>query len=154
MQRISTNILRLAVIGLGLAVLLTCVFALPAGISSDETGYYRYILAGLYVPAIPFFIALFKTLKLLSYIDKNKVFSKQSTNALKSIQTCAVVISGLFTLGMPYIFYAADKDDAPGVAAIGFIIIGASFTVATAAAVFSRLVQSATAIKSENDLTV
>jgi hypothetical protein len=55
---------------------------------------------------------------------------------------------------MPYIFYVADKDDAPGVAAIGFAIIGLSFVIAVAAAVFQRLLQNAVDIKSENDLTV
>ena len=55
---------------------------------------------------------------------------------------------------MPYIFYVADRDDAPGVAAVAFIIIGASFVIAAAAAVFERLMRSTVDIKSENDLTV
>jgi hypothetical protein len=60
----------------------------------------------------------------------------------------------MYVVGMPYIFHAADKDDAPGVALIGFVIIFASFVIATAAGVFQRLVQNAVDIKSENDLTV
>jgi hypothetical protein len=150
----STHILRGVVILLGLLVLALCLIALPAGIASDNTGYYWPILAGLYVPAIPFFYALHQTLKLLRYIDKNKAFSKLSVSALKNIKNCGLIISGLFTLGMPYIFYAADRDDAPGVVLIGFIIIGASFVIATSAAVFQRLVQNAVDIKEENDLTV
>ena len=150
----STHILRGVVILLGLIVLALCAIVLPAGIASDNTGYYWPILLGLYIPAIPFFYALHQTLKLLSYIDKHKAFSKLSVMALKNIKNCGLAISGLFLLGMPYIFYAADRDDAPGVVLVGLIIIGASFVVATAAAVFQRLVQNAVDIKTENDLTV
>jgi MFS family permease len=154
MKRGSTLVLRAAILVMGLIVLGLCVFALPAGINTDNTGYYRPILFGLYIPAIPFFFALHQALKLLEYIDKNKAFSNLSVSALGNIKYCGLAISGLFALGMPYIFYAADRDDAPGVAAIGFIIIGASFVIATAAAVFQRLLQNAVDIKSENDLTV
>lgn len=152
----STYILRAVVILLGLIVLGLCLIVLPAGIRSELKGDFDYgaIFAGLYVPAIPFFFALHQTLKLLNNIGRNKAFSKSSVRALKNIKYCGLVISGLFALGMPYIFYVADRDDAPGVALIGFIIIGASFVVATSAAVFQRLVQNAVDIKEENDLTV
>ena len=93
-------------------------------------------------------------MKLLNYIDKNKVFSDASIKALKNIKYSAIAISLLYAAGMPYILYVADKDDAPGVVLIGLVIIFASFVIATAAAVFQRLVQSAVEIKSENDLTV
>lgn len=156
MKKGSTIILRGVVILIGLVVLAVCIFALPGVILSELAGDFDYgpIFAGLYVPAIPFFFALYQALKLLGYIDKNKAFSELSINALKKIKYCALIISGLFAVGMPYIFYVADRDDAPGVALIGFVIIGASFVIATAAAVFQSLVQNAVDIKSENDLTV
>jgi hypothetical protein len=154
MKRGSTVFLRLVVMLIGVIMFGLCVIALPAGITSDNTGFYRPILLGLYIPAIPFFYALFQTLKLLNYIDKNKAFSESSVNALGNIKKCAVLISGLFILGMPYIFSVADRDDAPGVAAIGFLIIGASIVIAVFAAVLQMLMISGMALKSENDLTV
>lgn len=150
----STSILKGAVILIGLIVLAICIFALPAGISSDNTGDYRPILLGMYVPAIPFFIALHQALKLLSYIDRGKVFSELSITALKNIKYCALTISGLYAAGMPLIFNVADKDDAPGAVLIGLVVIFGSFVIATVAAVFQRLLQNAIDIKSENDLTV
>lgn len=151
----STLFLRGVVLLLGIIVLVTCMLVLPDGITHDEVGYYRPILLGLYVPAIPFFIALYQTLKLLNYIDdKNKAFSEASVDALKNIKYCAIAISTLFTAGMPYIFYAADKDDAPGVIVIGLVIIFASIVVAVFAAMLQKLLKNAIAIKSENDLTV
>lgn len=154
MKQGATIFLRGTVLLIGAIVLALCIFVLPQAISSDNTGNYRPILLGMYIPAIPLFVALYQTLKLLRYIDKDKVFSDASVSALKYIKSCALIISTLFAAGMPYIFYVADKDDAPGVAALGFVIIFASFVIAVAAAVFQRLLQNAIDIKSENDLTV
>jgi hypothetical protein len=154
MKQGSTFFLRTAVILLGISVLAVCVFALPSAFMSDGTGYYRPILVGMYLPAIPFFLALYEALKLLNFIDRNKVFSKPSIRALGVIKYCALAVSGLYAAGMPYIFYAADRDDAPGVILVGLVIIGAAFVVATFAAVLQKLLQNAVDIKSENDLTV
>jgi hypothetical protein len=108
----------------------------------------------LYITAVPFFFALYQALKLLNLIDKNKAFTHDSVVAFRNIQYCAYIISGLFILGMPYIFHVADRDDAPGVVAIGLVIIGASFVIGTFSAVMHTLVRNAVDIKSENDLTV
>lgn len=150
----STHFLRAAIVIMGLCILGLCIFALPAGITSDTTGYYWPILAGLYLPAIPFFIALRQAMSLLDFIDRNQAFSTGSLKALKKIKLCALLISGLFSLGMPYIFYAADLDDAPGVVAIGLVIIGASLVIATFASLLHKLFQNGMELKSENDLTV
>ena len=154
MKRGSTIFLRLVIYFIALLVLALCTLALPAGIMTDQTGMYRPILIGLYIPAIPFFAALYQSLKILDVIDKNKAFSQISVDALGVIKYCAIVIGTLFAAGQPYVFYVADLDDAPGAALIGFVIIFASFVIATAAAVFQRLMQNAVDIKSENDLTV
>lgn len=150
----STIILRLAVLSFAALILGLCLFAVPAGIASDEFGLYRWVLLVLYIPAIPFFYAIYQTMKLLRYIDQNAAFSEASVMALKKIKYCGVLIAGLFAAGMPYIYYVANKDDAPGVVALGLVIIGASVAVAVFAAVLERLLGDAIAIKSENDLTV
>lgn len=156
MKRGSTIVLRATVILIGLVVLATCIFALPRAIISELARDFDYlpILLGMYVTAIPLFVALYQTLKLLGYIDKNEGFTQASVGAIKNIKYCAFIISALYAAGMPYIFYLADRDDAPGVAAIGFVIVGASFVIGAAAAVIQRLFQNAVDIKSENDLTV
>lgn len=154
MKQGSTLFLRGAVVLIGLIVIALCVFALPKGISSEQAGAYRPILLGMYVPVVPFFFALYQAWKLLEYIDKNQAFSQASVKVLKLIKYSALAIGGLYAAGMPYIYYVADKDDAPGVIVIGLVIVFASFVVATAAAVFQKLFQNAVDIKSENDLTV
>lgn len=147
-------LLKSFVLLLAVPVLALCIFVLPVGLKDDGGVGYQPIILGMYVSAIPFFIALYQTIKLLGLIEAAKAFSMQSVEALKYIKYCALVISGLYGLGMPYIFYVADKDDAPGVVLLGFVIVFASFAIATAAAVFQKLVHHAVEIQSENDLTV
>jgi hypothetical protein len=150
----STLFLKSIVILIGLIVLALCIFVLPTGISSDRVGYYRPILIGMYLPAMPFFIALYQALKLLELIDTGKAFSVLSVKALKHIKYCALIISALYVVGSPYIYYAAERDDAPGVLAIDLIIVGASIVIAVFAAMLEMLLKNAVAIKSDNDLTV
>lgn len=150
----STAFLRLVIGIIGLIVLSICLFGIPTVIGSFQWGGYDPILLGLYIPAIPFFIALLQSNNLLNYIDNNQAFTKLCVTAFRNIKLCAVAISLLFTIAMPYIFYVADKDDAPGVVAIGLVIIFASLVIAVFATVLQKLIQNAVDIKAENDLTV
>lgn len=150
----STNFLRAVLLVVAVAVLGLCLVALPLGIMTDVTGLYRPILIGMYIPAIPFFIALYQSFRLLGSVDAGTSFSESSVQSLRSIKHCAALVSLLYALGMPYIFHAADLDDAPGVVLIGLIIIMASLVIAVFAALLQKLLQNAIDIKSENDLTV
>lgn len=154
MKQRSTLFLRLVIILFGALVLGLCLFALPVGIRASDWNGYRPILLGMYVPAIPFFFALYQTLKLLGFIDKNVAFSDLSIKALKNIRLSAIAISVLYAAGMPFIFRAADQDDAPGVVLIGFVFAFAPLVIAVFAAVLEKLLRNAMDIKSENDLTV
>lgn len=154
MHQGSTLFLKATVCAIGLLVLATCLIVLPIGIRAEDANGYRPILMGLYLPAIPFFIALYQALKLLSYIDTNKAFSELSVKTLMHIKQCAAAIALLFAAGMPYTFMVADRDDAPGVILIGLVIIAASIVIGVFAALLEQLLASAMAIKTENDLTV
>ena len=107
-----------------------------------------------YIGSIPFFVALYQAFKLLGYIDGNKVFSQSSVNAMKNIKYCAITFSGFIELGILYIRLFVRGDDPAGVTALGIFTTFASIVIATAAAIFQRLLQNAIDIKSENDLTV
>lgn len=154
MKKGTTFILKGVVILIGSIVLAFCIFVLPRTIGSLNMGGYDPILLGMYIPAIPFFFALYQSFKLLNYIEENMAFSELSVKALKYIKYCAGTISALYAAGMPYIFVIAQLDDAPGVVLIALVIIFASFVIAVFAAVLEKLLQNAIDIKSENDLTV
>ncbi len=98
-----------------------------------------------YIGSIPFFIALYQAFKLLGYVDGNKIFSQASVNAVRNIKYCAITFTGFIVLGILY---------PEGGNALGIFITFASIVIATAAAVFQRLLQNAVDMKSENDLTV
>lgn len=150
----ETLLLKAFVCFIGLIVLALLVLAFPSLIDGSIGGAFKSVLIGLYITAVPFWIALYQTLKLLSYVDKNKAFSLLSVKALRAIKYCALAISGLYAAGSPFIYSIAQTEDAPGVFAIGLIIMGSSFAIAIFAAVLQKLLYSAIAFKKENDLTV
>ena len=107
-----------------------------------------------YIGSIPFFVALYQAFKLLGYVDTNNVFSQLAVKAVRNIKYCAITISGFIILGILYIRLFVNGDDPAGPTALGIFTTFASIVIATAAAIFERLLQNAVDIKSENDLTV
>ncbi|MFA1715324.1 DUF2975 domain-containing protein [Peribacillus frigoritolerans] len=163
MKRSSTLFLKAAVIFIGLPVLALCLFLLPqianeANEAAERGSDLAFVVYGLlmvmYVSAIPFYFALYQSFNLLSYIDRNQAFSELSVRALKKIKNCAIIISGLYVVALPFVFILAEVDDAPGLGLIGMVMIFAPMVIAVFAAVLQRLLQEAIDIKSENDLIV
>jgi hypothetical protein len=159
MKRISTGFLQ-AVIVLISIVVLAVLILLPLtegrAANLDLLSIYSdpLILYG-YATSIAFFVALYKAFKLLAYIGQNKVFSSNSVEALKSIKYCAMVFGILIVTAGLYIMISHNKDDDPaGFLAICIVTTFASIVVATAAAVFEKILQNAIDMKSENDLTI
>jgi len=111
-------------------------------------------LAYAYIASIPFFMALYQSFKLLTYIGQNKVFSQPAANNLKTIKYCAISIIGFVLGAEAYFFTMRREDDIAGGVMMGLAVIFLSAVIATAAAVFQRTLQSAIDLKSEVDLTV
>ncbi|MFJ5770451.1 DUF2975 domain-containing protein [Psychrobacillus sp. NPDC093180] len=163
MKRGSTLFLKLAVILMGIPVLALCLFVLPqianeayeAVERGSDLAFLVYgILMVMYVSAVPFYFALYQTFNLLTYIDKNQAFSELSVRALKKIKNCAISISCLYLVALPFVFIMAEADDAPGLVIMGMIPIFASMVIAVFAAVLQRLLKEAIDLKEENDLIV
>lgn len=112
-----------------------------------------FIIYG-YIASIPFFIALYQAFKLLGYVDNNQVFSQSAIKSMRNIKYCAITISGFIVLGILCIRLFANGDDPAGPTGLGIVTTFAAIVIATAAAVFQRLLQNAVDIKLENDLTV
>lgn len=158
MKRGTTLFLKLAVLFIGLPVLGLSLFGVtwlinnPANPTYDQLLY--PVLIGIYVSVLPFFSALYQTFKLLNHIDKNQAFSELSVKALKNIKFCALTISGLYVIVLPFVFGLAQMDDAPGLVLMGMVPVFASLVIAVFSAVLQRLLQDAIDIKKENDLIV
>ena len=158
MKQSSTIFLKIALFFMGAPVLALGIFGLFYLANNIANPDYSYILypavSIMYLSAIPYFFTLYQAFRLVIYIDKNKAFSNISVIALRKIKYCAMTISGLYVVMMPFVFLVAEKDDAPGLVIVGMIPIFASLVIAVFAAVLKRLLQQAIDIKSENDLTV
>lgn len=110
-------------------------------------------LAYAYVGSIPFFVALYHGFKVLGYAGRNQVFSPAAVKALRTIKFCAIALIGFVAVGEIFILMNDSEDRAGGVF-MGVLITFGSIVMATAAATFERILQNATDLKSENDLTV
>ncbi|ALX48468.1 DUF2975 domain-containing protein [Lentibacillus amyloliquefaciens] len=160
MRRRSTIFLKIAVFIIGAPVLAFILFTVPMIVRNVVAGLsgWDYVILGIltimYATAIPFYVVLYHTFKLLSYIDNNNAFSDLSVRALRMIKYCAITISGLYVIGLPLFYGFAEMDDAPGVIVVGMLLVFAPIVIAVFAAVLQRLLQQAIKIKTENDLTV
>ena len=159
-KRSSTLFLKFVIILISMGV-LACMIWFPQtegrAINLDLVSIYTDpFIIYIYIASIPFFVALYQSFILLGYIDKNKVFSQFSVNAVRNIKYCAMALMGFIAAAILYIFLMAKttNDDGAGAIAIGLVTIFASSVIATATAVFQKLLQNAVDIKSENDLSV
>lgn len=110
-------------------------------------------LAYVYVASIPFFVAVVQAFKVLGYAGRNQVISPAAVGSLRTIKRCAMAIIG-FVAGAEVMILSHTNEDRAGGVFMGIVIAFASVVVATAAAVFERILQNAVDIKAENDLTV
>jgi len=160
MKRVSTIFLQIviALFGTGVFAFLLWEPQLE-GRNVNATQFEIYFkdpfLAYIYLAFVPFFVGLYQAIRLLGYARTNEVFSQRCVRALAIIKYCAVAVA-LFIVGAEaYIFiFVRGTDDVAGGVMMGLFIIVVSTVIATAAAVFERILQNAVDIKSENDLTV
>ncbi|RJQ36857.1 DUF2975 domain-containing protein [Candidatus Parcubacteria bacterium] len=162
MKKGSTVFLQIviALIGIGVLALMLWEPHLE-GVNAEATTLYEIyfddpFLAYAYIGSVPFFVALYKALKVLGYVRQNKTFSQATVNALRIIKYCALMTAGAIVAADAFLMIntRSTGEDAAGAVALGIMATFASIIIATAAAVFERVLQNAVDIKSENDLTV
>lgn len=158
MKRSSTIFLQVVIVLLGIGA-LALLLGEPhlEGVNAHSSFFEVYLdpfIALVYVGSIPFFVALYQAVKVLGYAGKNNVFSQPAVNALRTIKYCALAIIGFVVLEEIVIMLTHGSDDAAGGVFMGVLITFGSVVIATAAAMFERILQAAVDIKSENDLTV
>jgi hypothetical protein len=158
MKRISAILLQVVVMLIGIGALAIMLWEPHIeGRNAHATPFEIYFkdpfLAYAYVASIPFFVALYQAFKVLGYAGQNKIFSQAAVNALRTLKYCAIAIIGFVAVSVVFIMFG-DPDDRPAGVFMRILITFPSIVVATAAAMFERILQKAVEIKSENDLTV
>jgi hypothetical protein len=161
MKRASTIFLQTVIVLIGVGALALLLWEPQIeGVNANATNFEIYFkdpfLALVYAGSIPFFIALYQAFKVLGYVGRNKVFSPEVVKALRIIKYCALAIIGFVVLEELFILLSGNRDlENPGAPIfMGILIIFPSIVVATAAAMFERILQNAVDMKSENDLTI
>ncbi|MCC6564072.1 DUF2975 domain-containing protein [Candidatus Uhrbacteria bacterium] len=160
MKKSSTVFLQVVIVLIGIGALALMLWEPHIeGRNVNATLFQIYFndpfLVYAYVASIPFFVALYQAFKVLGYAGQNKVFTQAAVKALRTIKYCAMAITGFVVGAEAYFFIAVrGKDDIAGGVAMGLVMIFVSVVIATAAAMFERILQNAADIKSENDLTV
>lgn len=158
MKRSSTIFLQVVVVLVGIGALALMLWEPHIeGRNAHATLFQIYFkdpfLAYAYIGSIPFFVAIYQAFTVLGYAGENKVFSPAAVKALRTIKYCAISIIGFVAVGELFIMLGNSDDRAGGVF-MGILITFASIVIATAAAMFERILRNAVDIKSENDLTV
>ena len=160
MKRVSTIFLQVVIVLLGVGLLAALLWEPQLeGRNVNATQFEIYFkdpfLAYIYLAFVPFFIGLYQAVRLLRFARRNEMFIPPAVRSLAIIKYCAIAVA-LFIVGAEaYIFvFVRGTDDVAGGVMMGAFIIFVSAVIATAAAVFQRILQSAVDIKSENDLTV
>jgi len=156
MKQSSTIFLQVVVVLIGILALAIMIrFPLTEGRATNLDLFSIYadpLILYAYTASIPFFIALYKAFKLLGYIGQNKAFSLNSVRTLRSIKYCTIVLSILIVMAGLYIRIFHNKDDDPaGFLAMCIVTTFVSLIVATAAAVFEKILQNGVDIISENE---
>lgn len=111
----------LALAGLGIVYLM---IRLPQteGRAKDLDNFQIYsdpfILYG-YISSIPFFMALYNSIRLLGLLAQNKWFSMTAVNSLKRIRYCALLSMILIAGAAIFILITHDKEDDP----VGFLVV-------------------------------
>jgi hypothetical protein len=159
MKQSSTIFLQIVIVLIGIASLALLLWEPQIeGVNAHATNFEIYFkdpfLALVYIGSIPFFVALYQAFKVLGYAGQNKIFSPAAVKALRTIKYCALATIGFVVVEEIFIILNHGSDDAAGGVFIGVLITFASIVIATAAAMFERILQNAVDIKSENDLTV
>jgi len=158
MTRSSTIFLQVVVVLIGIGALAILrwephIEGRNAHATLFEIYFKDPFLAYAYLASIPFFVALYQAFKALGYVRQNKTFSQATVKALGTIKYCAIAIIGFVAVGAIFMIFG-DREDRPAGVFMRILITLPSIVVATAAAMFERILQNAVDMKSENDLTV
>jgi Protein of unknown function (DUF2975) len=159
MKKSSTIFLQVVIVALGIGALALLLWEPTIeGRNVHATLVQVYFndpfLALVYVGSIPFFVALYQAFKVLGCVGEKSIFSPEAVKALQTIKYCALGIIGFVMVEEVFILLSHGDDDVAGGVFMGVLITFGSVVIATAAAIFEHILQSAVDIKSENDLTV
>ncbi|HJH10312.1 MAG TPA: hypothetical protein K8V30_01240 [Metalysinibacillus jejuensis] len=98
----------------------------------------QVLIVFLYVTMVPFYRAIYHTLKGLQHLIRGQPIDQQ----LVRVKHNAIVLAIMYVLALPVAYYLADLNDAPGVIVLSLIILGITVAVIAASNVLRTIVRS------------
>lgn len=148
MQRSVAIVLQIVVVALAIVVFAVLLWEPTVeGVNANATSAFQIyfddpFLAYIYFSFTAVFVGLYQAFKLLGYIGQGGAYSQKSVHALRTIKYCALSFAGLIFGALAYIFIAVrGTDDIAGGVAVGLFLIVGSLVIATATAMFERMLR-------------
>ncbi|WP_334352273.1 DUF2975 domain-containing protein [Companilactobacillus sp. HBUAS56257] len=157
-MKIKTTFLKIVTAILDLFVLFF-VYALGWGtytsIVDHSVLHLQLISAGfLFASALVAFGISYYLFKIFFLMDKQQFFTKMSLHSVKMIRNLFVVEFFVLSGIMPYIYYSADRGDAPGMIIIVGSVVFLPLALAAFVSAMEQILIKAINMKDENDLTI
>ncbi len=135
----------------GLGVLFLDLYVLPLAIIVGGNNdyimmpYLMVIYLSIYIMSFPFFVILFKAFITLNLIKVEQFYSLKTVKNFQLIKVCAYSITLVVFVDLPFLYFLADYEDAPGLLLIGIIIFGVSLFIALFITRFKLLIEAKSA---------
>ncbi len=138
MKKFNYNLIAMKVMLIiaGLGILFLDLYVLPLAIIAEGNDdylmrpYLMVIYLSIYIMSFPFFVILFKAFITLNLIKIEQFYSLKTVKNFQVIKVCAYSITLVVFVDLPFLFFLADYEDAPGLLLMGIIIFGVSLFIA------------------------
>ena len=138
MKKFNYNLIAMKVMLIiaGLGILFLDLYVLPLAIIAEGNDdylmrpYLMIIYLSIYIMSFPFFVILFKAFIMLNLIKIEQFYSLKTVKNFQVIKVCAYSITLVVFVDLPFLFFLADYEDAPGLLLMGIIIFGVSLFIA------------------------
>ncbi len=147
MNKRGATLLQIFIVIIGLGVLSFLLWeptveGVNVGASLSQIYFHDPFLAYVYLGSVPFFIALYKSFKVLGLVKENKTFSLATLTALRTIKYCAqTVVAFIIGAEIFIVTFNHGKDDVTGGVFMGLLAIVGAGTIAILAARFEKVLQ-------------
>ncbi|GEK37025.1 hypothetical protein K5E_22700 [Enterococcus thailandicus] len=154
----KTTFLKFILAGL-VAFILFLSFLLTMGLLfsiNEHSVFPEQVLASisLYLSAIASLLIIYYMYRMLVLVDNDRAFSAMSLIYVRAIFRLTIMEFIVLIGTVPFVYYIADNDDAPGVMIIGLGMLIIPLAVATFVSIIEKLLKNAIELKLDYELTI
>ncbi|WP_075491325.1 DUF2975 domain-containing protein [Enterococcus thailandicus] len=154
----KTTFLKFILAGL-VAFILFLSFLLTMGLLfsiNEHSVFPEQVLASisLYLSAIASLLIIYYMYRMLGLVDNDRAFSAMSLIYVRAIFRLTIMEFIVLIGTVPFVYYIADNDDAPGVMIIGLGMLIIRLAVATFVSIIEKLLKNAIELKLDYELTI